>query len=441
MLIAAPETIWQKAKSAMLGSNILWYALTASLVSGVPILLLPFLISRLPADQYANIVSLQIVVMFGGLLINLGVDGSVARDALRTRPRHLATNVTLALGTQLVSFVVLGGVALASAGALERWLNYPGDRVGVSVLGCLLQQQTLFTANLFRLLGRVRVYALLSISLASLEVGLSLVFLYATPLGWEARLWGFLGAAAISAAISITLLWRMGFIQRPHHSRRALKRMLHFGLPTLPHTVFNLVSAWADRIILIRLCGAATAGVYAVAAQSVMVITFVGSVINLAWAPWLYGQLSSRATINEARHRIVARAYALAKLLALVGLLIFGLLAGFFMLFAPAAYSGVLPLLPWLALGAGANAIYKVPSNVLFFYGRTGYLAQVALLILVVSVATQLIFVPLYQGVASAVVFAAINLIQLAFTAVMASRLMDNKQPARTTPGPIPSTE
>lgn len=441
MLATNPKAIWQKAKAALFASNIFWYGLTASLVSGVPILLLPFLITRLPAVQYANIVSLQIIAMFGGLLINLGMDSSVARDALRARPRHLATHVTLALGTQLISFMALVGVSLMAAGALERWINYPRNLIGLTLLGCLLQQQTLFTANLLRLLGRIKSYALLSISLASLEIGLSLVFIYTFPPTWEARLWGFLAASAFGGVASIMLLWHMGLIRRPRHSGPVLKRMLRFGLPTLPHTVFSLVSTWADRIILIRLCGAATAGVYAVGAQSVMIISFLGTVTNLAWTPWLYGQLSSRATLNETRNRIVARAYTIAKVLALISVLILGIIAGYFFWFAPPAYTGVLPLLPWLAMGAAANAIYKVPSNFLFFYGRTGYLAQVALLILVISLCAQMVFVPRYQAAASAVVFAAINLIQLAFTWGMASRLMRDRQFNKTPSGPVPSLE
>lgn len=440
MSIVSPIAILRKARALAFSSNILWYALTAALVSGVPILLLPFLINRLPAEQYANIVSLQIIAMFGGLLINMGVDSSVARDALRTRPRHLATHVTLALGTQLVGFVVLGGVALAAAGAVEKWITYPQERLGITLLGCLQQQQALLTANLLRILGRVRSYALLSIGLASLEIGLSLAFIYAFPPTWEARLWGFVFASATGASASIVLLWRMGFIQRPRHAGRVLKRMFRFGLPTLPHTVFSLVSAWADRIILIRLCGAGTAGVYAVAAQSVMVITFLGSVTNLAWTPWLFGQLSSRTTLGEAKHRLVAYAYTISKVLALISIILSGMITGYFLWFAPTAYAGVLPLLPWLALGAAANAIYKIPSNFLFFYGRTGYLAQVALLILVVSLVAQVIFVPMFQAAASAVVFATINLIQLALTWVMAARLMRNKECEKSS-GSLPLIE
>lgn len=425
----------------MHGSNILWYGLTASLISGVPILLLPFLISRLTAGQYANIVSLQIIAMFCGLLINLGVDSSVARDALRVRPRHLATHVTLALGTQLMGFVLLSGVALVTAGTLEKWINYPQDRVGLGILGCLLQQQTLFTAHLLRILGRVKSYSLLNISLASLDIGLTLVFLYTHPPTWEARLWGFLISSAIVATISLVLLWRLGYIQRPRHSKRVLKRMFSFGLPTLPHTLFSLVAAWADRIILIGMCGAAVAGVYAVAAQSVMVITFVGSVTNLAWAPWLYGQLSFRATLWEAKPQTIAHAYVLVKVFAVISIILLGIITGYFFWCSPPAYAAVLPLLPWLALGAAANAVYKIYSSFLFFHGRTWYLAQVALLILVVSLVAQLLFVPLYQATASAVVFAVINLVQLAFTWVMALRLMSNIKRVNTASDRLPSNE
>lgn len=401
----------------------LWYGLTALLVSGIPILLLPFLLNRLPTAQYANIVSMQIIVMFGGLLINLGLDGSVARDALRTRPRHLASHVTLALGTQLAMFVLLSGLGLHFARDLERWIEFPASRFHLTLLGCFLQQVTFFTANLMRLLGRVRVYAALSICQAALEISLSLGLLYTVIPNWEARLWGLLTASVVTGAGAAGLLWRQDLIKPPRYGLRVLGRMLNFGLPTLPHTLFSLVSAWADRFLLIHLCGAATAGIYAAAAQSIMLINFVGSVVNLAWTPWLYRELSSRQTLAARRPQIARLTYLLAGLLLLGGLVLLALLAGYFQWIAPPAYRPALTLLPWLALGATANAIYKVGTNFLFYYGKTRYLAGVASLILVISLVAQFIFVPLYQGMASAIVFAVINLIQLACAWFMAGRL------------------
>lgn len=420
-------TWWTEAKALAFRSHLLWYGLTAALVSGAPILLLPFLLSRLPAEQYANIVSMQIIVMFGGLLINLGVDGSVARDAFRARPRHLASQVTVALSTQIGGFIVLSGLALAMVGQLEGWIAYPREWIGITILGCLLQQVTLFTANLLRLLGRVRYYAALSILLATLEIGLSLILLYTVIPSWEARLWGFLTASSVSAGSATLLLWHMKLIQPPRHSRRVVRRMLRFGLPTLPHTLCSLLSAWADRFFVLRLCGAATAGVYAAAAQSVMIVSFVGSLANLAWTPWLFRQLSSRGTLHDVRSRIAARAYTLAGALVLSGVLVLGALAGYFLWLAPPSYASALSLLPWLVLGATANSVYKVSSNFLLFYGRTGYMAGVAFLILAISLAAQIVFVPRFGATASAVVFAAINVIQLTCTALLAARLLSNR--------------
>lgn len=423
MPLARWNTLWTQARAAVLGSNMLWYGLTASLVSGVPILLLPFLLSRLPTAQYAHIVSMQIIVMFGGLLINLGLDGSVARDALRTRPRHLASHVTLALGTQLAMFILLSGLGLHFARDLERWIEYPASRFHLTLLGCFLQQVTFFTANLMRLLGRVRVYAALSICQAALEIGLSLGLLYTVIPNWEARLWGLLAASAVTGAGAAGLLWRQDLIKPPRYGLRVLGRMLNFGLPTLPHTLFSLLSAWADRFLLIHLCGAATAGIYAAAAQSIMVINFVGSVVNLAWTPWLYRQLSSRSTLAAMQPQISRVAFQLAGLLMLAGLALEAAMAGYFRWIAPPAYREAITLLPWLALGTTANALYKVATNFLFFHGKTRYLAGVALAILVISLVSQFALVPLYQGMASAVVFAVINLIQMACAWFMAGRV------------------
>jgi O-antigen/teichoic acid export membrane protein len=412
-----------KIKDALLRSNLLWYGATASLVSGTPILLLPFLLNRLPAGAYAQAVSMQIIAMFGGLLITLGFDGSVARDALRARPRHLAAHVVIVLSTQAVMFALLSLVGLIFAHRLEEWIDYPARRLWPTLLGCFLQQITLFTANLMRLLGRVRAYAALSVAQAVLEISLSLALLYTVVPGWEARLWGFLTASGITASAAIVLLWSQGLVRRPRYINRVLRRMLNYGLPTLPHAVFSLMSAWADRFLLIRFCGIGVAGIYAAAGQSIFVINFVGSVANLAWTPWLYRHLSAKPTLNENRPRIARITYLLAGLLVAAGVIILGCLSAYFRWAAPVAYRKAVPLLPLLALGAISNAVYKVATNYLFFYGKTRFLAAVAFAILVISLAAQWLFVPIYQGMASAAIFALINIIQLACTWFMAARL------------------
>jgi O-antigen/teichoic acid export membrane protein len=205
-----------------------------------------------------------------------------------------------------------------------------------------------------------------------------------------------------------------------------LKRMLAFGLPTLPHSIFSLLAAWGDRWILIRFCGSAIAGVYAAAGQSIFVINFVGSVANLAWTPWLYTHLSSRRNLLEQRPRIVRSTYMLGGILAGLGIVIFFCLWAYFQWAAPLLYRSAIRYLPWLALGAIGNAVYKVGTSFLFFYGRTRYLAVLALIVLLQSIGAQWLLVPYYQGDASAIVFAGVNLVQMTAVWHMASRLYLN---------------
>ncbi len=414
-------------KNFIQSSNILWYLVTSSIVSGVPIILLPFFVNRLPVEQYTHIVSFQIVVIAFGLLINLGVDGSVARDAQRLRRRHLASHVSLAICIQFLSFLLLSIITITASRSICQWLSFPPTYLWPSLLGSLFQQQTLLTTNIFRVLGKVKEYSCLSLLFASFEILGSLFFFQYCSENWEARFWGFFVGGMICSVLSFFLLWRTGIIKRPRYIRFIVSRMILFGLPTLPHTILSFLSAWVDRLILVHFCGASVVGLYSVVAQSVSVITFVGSVTILAWTPWLYKYLNSRLNIEDKLRYSMITAWKIAILVTIINLIVYIGIACYFNFYAPPVYTTAFPILGWLAVGAAANSVYKIASSFVFFYGRTLFLAKVSGLGFLFSAIAQFVFVPTRQAIASAVVFAVVNIFQLVCTWIMALRLTSRR--------------
>ena len=70
--------------------------------------------------------------------------------------------------------------------------------------------------------------------------------------------------------------------------RGLLRRMLRFGLPTMPAELSLYSLNFIDRIILVRLAGLAEAGLYALAVKFAQGINVLARGIQLAWPPLAY---------------------------------------------------------------------------------------------------------------------------------------------------------
>lgn len=67
-----------------------------------------------------------------------------------------------------------------------------------------------------------------------------------------------------------------------------------FNLPLLPHYFSEYILNQSDRIMIQKIVGLASAGVYSVAYSAGMLLTIVSSSINQALVPWLYQQLDAK---------------------------------------------------------------------------------------------------------------------------------------------------
>lgn len=67
-----------------------------------------------------------------------------------------------------------------------------------------------------------------------------------------------------------------------------LRSALKFGLPLVPHSLAGWVLAAADRVLLERMTSLSEVGLYNLGYQIGMVMSFIVSSINFAWAPIFY---------------------------------------------------------------------------------------------------------------------------------------------------------
>jgi O-antigen/teichoic acid export membrane protein len=141
-----------------------------------------------------------------------------------------------------------------------------------------------------------------------------------------------------------------------HPGLHPLRRLLSFGLPTVPADASVYALNLVDRWYLFHRYGAATAGVYSIAVKLAGVTAFVARAFQYSWPPLAY---SIKDDSEAARfYAFVATYYLLVTGWAVAGLLLLG--RWFTRLLAAPAYYGAHAALPWLALGWALYGLFVI---------------------------------------------------------------------------------
>lgn len=348
----------------------------------------------------------QLIASVGAALACLGLETAITPSSARAETR---ADAAAAFWTVTLWTFALTSLTLA---ALE-WLVTPSTAVVVGVVGVGSQVVTRCGAAAALGEGRSRTYAALTVAPLTLYV-IALVVLLATgSLDTPAALLALGLTFVVSAAAALAGLARW---LRPTLTRHPTKSpTLILGIQLLPGMAANLVNYRVDQVLVATLLPPAQLGLYSFAVAA----SEVGTVPAQAVANVVLRRSSRRHDLQarEAR-RAALSAYPMAVVLIplWVGLLIIAL----------PAYGPALPALLLLCLGAGSIGCLKICAAFLTGRGLGWMVSKVSVLVVGVTVAADLAFIPLL-GIAGA---ATASLLAYSVSAALLWRIAGGDQAA-----------
>ena len=350
-----------------LGTNSAIYAGTSMLQKGSAFLLLPLYTLYLDPQAYGV---LAIVTAVNGLLsivFTLGLTGAVSRFYFEFQddPAQLAEFWGSILVFVLVLSTVVGGVLLALGEVLLRPII--GDvefwpYVALGIMATFFQPFFTTFLSVLQTRNQAARYALVSLGHFALTTVLTLVLVVVLNRGVVGALLATLAAAAVFFVVS---LWMLRADVKLCLHWRHLRPAFAYSLPQVPHAIASQVTATTDRLILNSQVGTATAGVYSVGAMMALVVEVAAQSVNRAYMPL------SMAALKSGERDALEKLRALGALVV-AGFCLLGATVGAFAsemvgLFASPAFSPAAAVVPLLAFGGVASAIYYLLVNALFF--------------------------------------------------------------------------
>jgi O-antigen/teichoic acid export membrane protein len=267
--------------------------------------------------------------------------------------------------------------------------------------------------TLFRLDERAKAYFFFTFANVLAAIPLTLILIAGFDEGARGLLLGSYASAIpfvlwliFSERRRLSLLWE----------RSLLRRMLRFGVPTMPAELSLYSLIFVDRIVIVRYVGPAEVGLYALAFKFSQAIQVVVRGFQLAWPPLAYS-----ITDDEEARRVYA--VVLTAFVALSAFIVTGMwleARWIVRILAASEFFRAYEAIGLLALGAALYGIYLALLVVLGRTGRTEFNFPATLAALVVNVGLNLWLVPIHgmvgAGVALVISYGVALILMLVFT-------------------------
>ncbi len=262
--------------------------------------LLPLYTRHLSPEDYGAAEVLTVAAVATAIVIRLGLIEALMRFYYQGG-EDKAKVVSTSFAAMLLGCVAAVAVAMPFAGPISEALldrSEPGlTRIAIAGVAVFTLYDLMLA--LFRLDERARAYFAYTIANVLITIPITVWLVVVEDEGARGLLIGQFGVGALIVVALVFQQWRrLALIP----DRAVLRRLVRFGLPTMPAELSLYSLSFIDRILIVHLIGLGKAGLYALAVKFAQAVQVLVRGFQLAWPPLAY----SITDDDEAR-----RAYAL----------------------------------------------------------------------------------------------------------------------------------
>jgi O-antigen/teichoic acid export membrane protein len=259
----------------------------ASIVSKlIAVALLPLYTRYLTLADYGAAEVMFAAIVTASIVVRLGLIEALLRFYYKDGEDPAAVVATSFAALFWVS-TVAALIALPFAGPIsEALLNESApDLARISIGGLWVLTMFEYLLTLFRLEERARAFFVTTILNVLVTIALTVVLVVGAGEGARGLL---LGSYASGAVFVLGLFW----VHRRRLSlwvdRELLRRLMRFGLPTMPAELSLYGLNFVDRIIIVHYAGLPEAGLYSLAVKFAQGVNVLVRGFQLAWPPLAY---------------------------------------------------------------------------------------------------------------------------------------------------------
>jgi O-antigen/teichoic acid export membrane protein len=263
-------------------------AYTASSVISklIAVALLPLYTRYLTPADYGAAEVLITGVIAASIVIRLGIIEALLRFYYQAgeEPGQV---VRTAFASLLWTTTIGMAVAMPLAEPISKLLLDHSDPglVRIAIFGLWVFTIYEFLTALFRIDERAKAYFAFTVANVLITIPVTVWLVVGEDRGASGLLWGQYGTGAVFlAGLVISQRHRLGLVPE----RGLLRRMLRWGLPTMPAELSLYSLNFIDRVLIVRLVGLGDAGLYSLSVKFAQAVNVLVKGFQLAWPPLAY---------------------------------------------------------------------------------------------------------------------------------------------------------
>src|SRR5215208_4377463 len=263
-------------------------AYTASSVISklIAVALLPLYTRYLTPADYGAAEVLITGVIAASIVIRLGIIEALLRcyyQADEVPDQVVKTAFASLLWTTTIGLAV----AIPLAEPLSRLLldHSDPDLMRIAIFGLWVFTMFEFLTALFRIDERAKAYFAFTVANVLVTIPVTVWLVVGEDKGASGLLWGQYGTGAVFLS-GLVIAQRRRLAVLPDFA--LWRRMLRWGLPTMPAELSLYGLNFIDRLLLVRLAGLADAGLYSLSVKFAQAVTVLVKGFQLAWPPLAY---------------------------------------------------------------------------------------------------------------------------------------------------------
>ena len=398
------------------------YTIANAINSAIPLLLLPVLTRYLSPQEYGLVAMFAVLTAVVTAIAGLGTHGAVSREYFLRSQADFAGFVGTCIFILVASSIALLALISLFNQSLSSITGIPVYWLAAAVLMGVGQLMCSIGLAIWQVRGLPAIYGTFQIATSLLNALLSLALVIGMEMGWQGRVIGQVAAVSMMGALAIPLLVRAGWM-RLHFLRKHACQALRYGVPLVFHALGATAVAVSDRALVANLVSMDEAGLYVVAAQIAMVITFIADSFSRAYAPWLFEKL--KVDDSVVKRRIVIGTYWYFALLLLFTCLFVVAAPTLIGIIVGPKFSGATHYIFWLSLASAFGGMYYMVTLYIQFSGKTERLAAVTLSVGAINILLCYALIQMEGGIGAAKASAISQLVIFLATWAVAARLIN----------------
>ena len=339
----------------------------------IPFVLLPILTRYLTPTDYGivgtSIVLVQMLTMFIGFNASGLIVGSHFDNNLEDNRKLISTIAWLSVAVSIVMvaiFLLFGNLVEDITKFPAKWLSIT---VAIAFLGVI---HTLYLIML-QVRKASKTFIGIQIGLTLLNFGIAILLVVGAGMDWRGRLIASVVSGAVIAGVCLYGLSMKFQLLRMIFDRGALRALLFFGIPLIPHSIGGWVMVMMPRLYLNNMASVADTGLFSVGYNIAAPIAMIIGAGNQAYMPALFSRLSDSGNLDKLR---LSRVLLLGVVFLILLGVIYGFLAKCFLpvIVGPRFYAAADYVL-WLALAFSMQGVYFVFANFVVYSKKTSLIA------------------------------------------------------------------